>query len=181
MSMMQWSSICIHRIYEGLQSRRLAYRNISQIKQLPVFPGSGKETIVNSKRKGKEGELELSKLLRAYGFPGCRRSQQYCGISGDADVIGLPGIHIECKRVEKLDLEKALVQSETEAKKGEIPVVMHRVSRKPWMVSMRLEHFRRISGDFSLCEFEWLSYEKGTVTILLNDWIRRYKEYAGGA
>lgn len=46
------------------------------------------EYMKNSRRKGKEGELELSKKLKEHGFE-CRRGQQYCGANGDADVIGL--------------------------------------------------------------------------------------------
>lgn len=47
-------------------------------------------------------ERELANLLKdRYGYD-CRRGQQFCGSNGDADVVGLPGIHIECKRVEKL-------------------------------------------------------------------------------
>ena len=45
---------------------------------------------MNSRQKGKGGELELAKLLRAYGY-NARRGQQYSGISGDADVVGVPG------------------------------------------------------------------------------------------
>lgn len=56
---------------------------------------------INSNSKGKKGELELSKILREHGYD-TRRGQQYCGANGDADVIGLPYVHIECKRVEKL-------------------------------------------------------------------------------
>lgn len=55
---------------------------------------------MNSNRKGKEGERELANLLKSHGYD-CRRGQQFCGSNGDADVVGLPGIHIECKRVEK--------------------------------------------------------------------------------
>ena len=62
---------------------------------------------MNSRAKGKAGELELSRLLRDYGYD-CRRGQQYSGASGDADVIGLPGIHIEVKRVERLDISAAV-------------------------------------------------------------------------
>ena len=47
---------------------------------------------INSKRKGKAGELELSHKLKDYGYD-CHRSQQYCGSAGDADVVGLDGIH----------------------------------------------------------------------------------------
>ena len=55
---------------------------------------------MNSKQKGKRGELELAKKLQEYGFE-ARRGQQYSGIGGD-DVVGLEGVHIECKRVEPL-------------------------------------------------------------------------------
>ena len=41
------------------------------------------------REKGKRGERELAGILRDYGY-NCRRGQQYCGTSGDADVIGLP-------------------------------------------------------------------------------------------
>ena len=62
---------------------------------------------MNSRNKGKTGELELSKVLRSYGYD-TRRGQQYCGANGDADVVGLPHIHIECKRVERLSLYDAM-------------------------------------------------------------------------
>ena len=60
-----------------------------------------------SRNKGKVGERELAKKLRELGFD-ARRGQQFCGANGDADVVGLPNIHIECKRVEALRLYDAL-------------------------------------------------------------------------
>lgn len=96
---------------------------------------------INSRAKGKKGELELSKILREFGYE-ARRSVQYCGANGDADVVGIPGIHIECKRVERLNLDEAMAQSERDAKKdGGTPVVIHRKNRKPWRVTMNLEDF----------------------------------------
>ena len=59
---------------------------------------------INSRNKGKVGELELAHILGQYGFT-VRRGQQYCGANGDADVVGLPLLHIECKRVENLNLD----------------------------------------------------------------------------
>lgn len=96
--------------------------------------------------KGKRGELELASIIRSYGFSEARRGQQYCGASGDADVIGIPGVHIECKRVENLRLWDALDQSIWDARDGEIPVVAHRKSRKPWVVILQLDDFLRILG-----------------------------------
>lgn len=93
---------------------------------------------MNSRMKGKRGELELARALRAFGYD-CRRGVQYSGANGDADVVGLPGIHIECKRVERLNLEDAMAQSRRDAREGEIPVVMHRKTRGPWLVTTTLE------------------------------------------
>ena len=98
------------------------------------------------REKGKRGERELAGILRDYGY-NCRRGQQYCGTSGDADVIGLPDVHIEVKRVENLRLRKALQQSSRDARAGEIPVVMHRRNRESWKVSMWMENFRKIYSD----------------------------------
>lgn len=95
---------------------------------------------MNSRRKGKSGERELARKLREYGYD-CRRGVQYSGANGDADVVGLPGIHIECKRVERLNLEDAMAQSKRDAREGEIPVVMHRKTRCPWLVTLELEDF----------------------------------------
>lgn len=93
---------------------------------------------MNSRQKGKRGELELAAVLRAHGYD-TRRGQQYAGANGDADVVGLPGVHIECKRVERLDLDGAMAQSVRDARDGELPVVMHRRNRGEWLVTMRLE------------------------------------------
>lgn len=98
---------------------------------------------MNSNAKGKKGERELANKLREYGY-NSRRGQQYCGSNGDADVIGLPGIHIECKRVEKLNIYDAVEQSKNDAKTEEIPVVMHRKNRKEWLVTMPLNEWMKL-------------------------------------
>lgn len=92
---------------------------------------------MNSRNKGADGERELAKILREYGYD-AHRGQQYSGFQGDPDVVGLPGIHIECKRVERLNLDAAMEQSRRDARKGEVPVVIHRRNRKPWVVTMDL-------------------------------------------
>lgn len=99
--------------------------------------------MTNSRMKGKRGELELANLLKSKGFT-ARRGQQYCGANGDADVVGLPGVHIECKRVENLNLLAAYQQACSDAKKNEIPAVFHRKNRSPWLVTVGLEHFLQL-------------------------------------
>lgn len=92
---------------------------------------------MNSRQKGKRGERELARKLNELGFE-TRRSVQYCGANGDADVIGIPGIHIECKRVENLNIHKAMAQAIADAREGETPVVFHRKNGGEWLVTMRL-------------------------------------------
>lgn len=98
---------------------------------------------MNSRNKGKRGELELARKLREHGFD-CRRGQQYCGANGDADVIGLPGIHIECKRVEKLNIYDAIAQAKHDARPGEMPVVMLKKNNCEWLAIQPLDDWMSI-------------------------------------
>ncbi len=93
---------------------------------------------INSRAKGVRGELELSSKLKEYGYE-TRRGQQFCGSNGDADVVGLPGIHIECKRVQQLNLYDAVAKAKSDANEGDVPTVFHRKDRCEWLVTMRLE------------------------------------------
>ncbi len=102
---------------------------------------------MNSREKGARGERELAKKLREYGYE-ARRGQQYSGANGDPDVIGLTGVHIECKRVERLNLYDAIAQSKHDARRDEIPVVMHRKNDCEWLVTMRLEDWIEFYKDY---------------------------------
>lgn len=102
---------------------------------------------MNSRNKGAAGERELAAKLREYGYQ-CRRGQQYSGANGDADVIGLPDVHIECKRVERLNLYDAMAQAARDAKVGEMPTVFHRKNNKEWLVTLRMDDFIKMyQGD----------------------------------
>lgn len=95
-----------------------------------------------SRDKGKRFERDIANFFKNYGIT-ARRTAQYCGKTGQAgDVEGVPGVHIECKAVEKLNLEAAYQQSVRDAEaadKGEYPIVIHKKSRKPAMVTMALD------------------------------------------
>ena len=95
---------------------------------------------INSRTKGKAGELEFSKLCKEHGYD-VRRMQQFCGATGDAaDCTGLDGIHIEVKRVEHLNIHEAMNQSVRDsaaAGKGSLPIVAHRKNRTDWLITMR--------------------------------------------
>jgi Holliday junction resolvase len=92
---------------------------------------------MNSRTKGANGERELAQLLRNQGHMDARRGQQYSGLNGDADVVGLQGVHIECKRVERFTDEPALKQAERDARAGEVPVVIYRRNKERWKVVLR--------------------------------------------
>lgn len=96
--------------------------------------------MVNSKQKGKRGELELCRELKKHGY-NCRRTAQYNGkeLDSKADIVGMPGIHAECKRVEKLNIDNAMEQAVRDCKEGETPTVMHKRNSKPWLVTMLIK------------------------------------------
>lgn len=95
--------------------------------------------MTNGKQKGKRGELELSHKLNELGFD-TRRTAQYNGKEQGslADLVGIDGVHIECKRVEKLNIDTAMEQAIRDCNEGEVPMVFHRRNGKGWLVTMRL-------------------------------------------
>lgn len=119
--------------------------------------------MTNSRAKGAKGERELARKLREYGYD-CRRGQQYSGANGDADVVGLEGIHIECKRVERLNIEDAMAQAKRDARKGELPAVFHRKNNHEWLVTMPLPDWMRMYGDYEPFGAE-LGEEKSKIPI----------------
>lgn len=102
---------------------------------------------MNSRNKGAKGERELAGVLKQYGYD-CRRGQQYCGANGDADVVGLPGIHIECKRVERLNIQDAVDQAKRDKRFGEIPAVFHRKNNCGWLVTLPINDFMAIYREW---------------------------------
>lgn len=106
--------------------------------------------MTNGKRKGKTGELELARKLREYGYD-VRRSVQYNGKAeeGQPDLLGLPGIHIECKRTEALRLYEAMGQAKHDAKEDTLPVVFHRRNSCEWLTILTLDDFMDIYQDWS--------------------------------
>ncbi len=85
-------------------------------------------------------------MCRDHGYTESRRTQQYCGDAGDSDVVGIPGIFQEVKRVQNLHIYNAMEKAEENAPEGEIPIVAHRRNRKPWLVIMSADSFFKILG-----------------------------------
>ena len=108
---------------------------------------------INSKQKGARFERTLASRFREYGYNDARRTAQYCGNTGDvSDVVGLPGIHVEAKHQEKMELYKWMSQAIRDAEAGggnKLPAVFHKKNNADILVTMRLEDW------FNLyCEWE---------------------------
>ncbi|MFQ7748487.1 MAG: hypothetical protein ACLRJV_15075 [Eubacteriales bacterium] len=93
----------------------------------------------SQQHKGRAGELELARILQGYGYdvqPG-----QAVSYGATPDLVGLPGIHIECKRVERLNVPEAMAQAVRDAERLQdgAPTVFHRRNRSGWLVTQRLE------------------------------------------
>lgn len=100
--------------------------------------------MVNACRKGKAGERELAQFLRELGVA-ARRGQQHAGGEDSPDVVAdLPGVHIECKRVEALALWPSIDQAARDAGPDKVPVVFHRPSRRPWIAILPADDLVRL-------------------------------------
>lgn len=104
---------------------------------------------VNSKQKGAQFERTLASKLREYGYD-CRRGQQYCGANGDADVVGLPGIHIEAKACEQMRLYDWMSQAKRDSEgTGRLPAVFHKKNYAEILVTMRLDDFMILYAEYA--------------------------------
>lgn len=100
-----------------------------------------------SKARGKRAELDLVHQLQKFGFLEARRTLQYCGKAGTSDVVGLPGVHCECKAVERLNIWEALSQSKRDAEaegNGDIPAVFFKRNRSGFYVAVPLTDFVKL-------------------------------------
>jgi Holliday junction resolvase len=106
---------------------------------------------VNSRQKGKRGELAACELLRRHGFM-ARRGQQNAGGVDSPDIIhNIPGWHIEVKWVQALNVRQAMAQAERDAGGVNKPCVLHKRNGEPWLVTIKAEDFLALLGgmDFS--------------------------------
>ena len=95
--------------------------------------------MVNSIQKGKAGEREWANFCKKKGYA-VRRTQQYAGrVEDSADCVGLPCIHQEVKRVQALNIYKAMEQANSDKQGDRLPIVAHRKNGKPWLVTMYAE------------------------------------------
>lgn len=116
-----------------------------------------------ARRKGKTGELDACHTLGAmFGWRARRSAPMQAGHSGYADIIcdQTPSLFLEVKRVEKLNVPKALATAVAQAGR-KCPVVLHRQNRSPlgWMVTLRLEDLPRLSHAYQVAEDDAVAKE----------------------
>lgn len=71
-----------------------------------------------------------------------RRTQQFCGNTGEASDVSVDGLalHVECKRTERVRMSDWLEQVQRDAK-GRPWGIFHRQSRQPWLVIMLFDEW----------------------------------------
>jgi len=103
--------------------------------------------MTNSRAKGARGEREFSRLCRDQGYSEVRRGQQFSGLEGE-DVVGLPGIHVEVKRVQALNIANAMDQSQRDSREDQLSIVAHRKNNCPWMITMPADEWFEIYREW---------------------------------
>ena len=108
---------------------------------------------INSKSKGARFERQLASRFREYGYD-ARRTAQYCGNSGDAaDVIGLPGIHVEAKHQEQMRLYEWMAQAKRDAAAGggnALPAVFHKKNNAEILVTVEFDTFMQLYREWEV-------------------------------
>ena len=68
----------------------------------------------------------------------------------EPDLVGIPHVHIECKRAETLRLSEWLAQARRDAERfGDgLPAVFHRRNRQEWLCTMRLEDWLQLYRSY---------------------------------
>ena len=110
-------------------------------------------SMVNSRDKGKRGELEAAHYLSQW-FQ-AKRGQQFKGSpdSPDVEFTGQSKIlnnflYIEVKRNEHLNIDKAMEQAKSEAPYGAWPVVMHRKNDTPWKITISADDYMELFSQW---------------------------------
>lgn len=129
--------------------RRLLARAWSSLAPAERRASSGR----GSRTKGQAGEREAAAFLAEQGFPEARRGlgQARGGGKEVADCINIGPLHVEVKRVEKLNVVDAVKQAERDAGEGKKPIVLHRRNNHPWLVTVPAGVFFEIFRESTFC------------------------------
>ena len=104
-----------------------------------------------SREKGKRNERSAAAAwTRVTGCP-ARRSVQYCGSDGTADLVAQDGVHIEVKARKSIAAIRFHEQAVTDARQGTLPIVLMKEDRGDFFLLVRLDDLPTlteiVSGD----------------------------------
>jgi hypothetical protein len=125
------------------KSRNPVARNL-RVNKPKVIPDKRKK--INSRNKGKCGELELVNFLKERGIDAAR-GQQFKGGGDSPDVIAggiLQNFHIEVKRTESGNVYNWVDQANRDAELWKTPIVVHRRNGRNWLAIMDLRELLNI-------------------------------------
>jgi len=99
-----------------------------------------------SRNKGKRGEREAAKRLSELLGVRFHRTAQFKGNHNAADIDAANGnrLHLEIKRTERLRLYEALAQASDDSNDDQVPIVLHRPNRCPWVAIVYLDDLTRL-------------------------------------
>lgn len=110
---------------------------------------------INSRKKGAAGERELVHKLREMFNLDASTTYRGCQHSGGPDSPDVkseemdPIWHIECKRVNRLNIWNAMLQSIRDCGGDSVPVVIHRADRQEWLLTLRLDDIIVLASKIS--------------------------------
>jgi hypothetical protein len=103
---------------------------------------------VNSRDKGKRGELEACRALRALGLDAERTVQhEGRGSAGDVRVFGC-NAHLEVKLREQFTVYKHMAQAIRDCRPGGVPAVLLKQNRSPFLLMLQLSDWWRLVDEF---------------------------------
>ncbi len=92
-----------------------------------------------SRTKGGVGEREVVALAKKAGFPDAERTSNGRHQRTRGDIAGVPGVSLEVKRVERLQLRASWAQCEEAAGGLLLPVLAHRWNGGQWLAITPLD------------------------------------------
>ena len=101
----------------------------------------------SAQAKGRRAEIELAAYLQEKGYTAAAPGAPL-NYGKEADITGVNGLHIECKRHEKIEVNKWYTQAAEDAERMQDgkPVVIFRQNRRQWMAVLSLSDFLDLIG-----------------------------------
>lgn len=103
----------------------------------------------SQREKGKRVEREAAKSWSRAVGGAARRSAQYCGMDGTADIIATDGVHIEVKGRKQIAAIRFWEQARDDAIDSNVPIVLMKEDRGQFFVLLQLEDLQRLMERIS--------------------------------